>query len=215
VDGFSVLEVHVALSNQKHVLMPGVRFPSSHPHCRIPGILQGRNVFDDVLLDVPLTPLRRAQEAGLLVVQARCKVKFCGPLFTLRIKNDNEELVPFSTVRALPVNILIHPVTEAVVNVSFVLAPVDEKVRVRVPLRILNAEKCPGLRLGGWINMIHRAVDINVVPGVAPPLFVTVDIGGMQVKDKKLFKDLEFVGKGSGCTTVLSGDDLALVLSKV
>jgi hypothetical protein len=197
------------------VLMPLVRFPSSLPHCSIPGVLQGRNVCDDVLLDVPLAPLRRAQQAGLLVVQTRSKVKFCGPLFTLRIRNDSEELVPFSTVRALPSNILIHPLTEAVVNVSFVLSPVDEKVRVRVPVRILNAEKCPGLRSGGWTNMIQRAVDINVVPGIAPPLFVTVDIGGMQVKDKKLVKDLEFVGKGSGCTTVLSGDDLAFVLSKV
>jgi hypothetical protein len=164
---------------------------------------------------VPIAPLRRVLQAGLLVRQQLGKVKFCGPLFTLRVENDDSGLVPFPTVRALPRNILLHPLTEVIVNVDFVLAPVDRRVRVRVPVRVLNADRCPGLRSGGWINFMLKAVDIRVEPGVSAPFFVTVDIADLNLKDRKRVKDLEFLGKGEGCRTILPDEDLAVVISKV
>jgi Ribosomal protein TL5, C-terminal domain len=164
---------------------------------------------------VPIAPLRRLLQARLLVRQKLGKVKFCGPLLTLRLENDESGSVPSPTVRVLPRNMLLHPLTESIVNVDFVLAPVDERVRVRVPVRILNAERCPGLRSGGWTNLMLRAVDISVEPGASAPFFVTVDIAGMELKDRKRVKDLDFSGKGEGCRTILPDEDLAIVISKV
>jgi Ribosomal protein TL5, C-terminal domain len=182
---------------------------------RIPGVLQGRGEFPDVFLDIPLAPIRRAQQAGLLTLARKGKVKFTGPAFTLRFSEEDPLPAPLSAVRAVPCNILVHHLTGQPVSAGFVSAPPARALRVRVPVRTVNAEKCPGLRAGGWINKLHRAVDVAVAPGVVPPLYATVDVSGMNMKDRKPVSALVYSNKGQGCRTVLPADTLAAVISKV
>jgi hypothetical protein len=205
-----------------------LRQPPRAPVRRIPGVLQGRGIFDDILLDLPLAPFREAQLEGLLTLQERGNVKFTGPLFALRLHEPEEGAIypwqppghprvpplPLSVVRAKPVNILVHPLTERPVCVGFVASPVDAPTRVRVPVRPLNVEKCPGIKTGGWVNIRQRAVDIVVAPGAVPPLFATIDIGGLALKDRLPLDALQFAGKGDGCRLVLPGDTVSTVISK-
>lgn len=188
-------------------------------------MFQGRGEFEDILLDVPLEPLRKAQLDGLLATQKRANVMFSGPPFVLRLHGpDRDALVPegapapelpFSVVRARPVNIKVHSLTELPVGVAFVLAPPERPLRVRVPVRAINAEKCVGLKSGGWINITQRYVDIAVAPGIVPPQFATVDVGGLALKDRLPFAALDFPNKGEGCRVVLPEDTVACVISSV
>lgn len=197
---------------------------------RVPGVLQtwgADGLPCDMPLDVPLAALTRAQDAGLLVLQARGKVKFCGPLFTLRVHPPAEDaLVPWmpdgspppvgeppAPLRVRAVNILVHPLTNLPVCVGFVPAPVERPVRVRVPVRPMNAERCPGVKTGGWVNVRQRAVDVAVRPGVRPPLFATMDVGGLELKERLPLAALEFEGKGQGCRLVLPQDTVSTVIS--
>lgn len=195
-------------------------------------MLQPRGLLgltEDIPLDVPLAPLRAAHLAGLLPLQARGKVKFTGPLFTLLLHPPSPAAIrpwappgapvppppAVAALRARPVNILVHPLTDLPVCVGFVAAPPGRAVRVRVPVRAINAEKCPGVKTGGWINVLQRAVDVAVAPGVAPPLFATVDVGGLGIKERLPLSALEFEGKGQGCRLVLPGDTVSTVISPV
>jgi Ribosomal protein TL5, C-terminal domain len=224
------VKIIVRLAFLLHLCMPCVMCPSAADNTilkmipmsicvatiRIPGVLQGRGAFRDLFLDVPLAPLRRAQKEGFLTVARRGKVKFTGPTFLLRFPDDiDEHSLPLPLVRAVPCNILLHHLTLWPVSVGFVFAPPEKPVRVRVPVRTVNAEKSPGIRAGGWVNKLHRAVDIAVAPGVPPPLFVTMDISGMNLKDRKPFAALDFAGKGQGCRTVLPCDTVSTIISKV
>lgn len=151
------------------------------------------------------------------MLQQRGKVKFCGPLYDVDVYTTNEEGKEElkTSVRAWPSSIIVHPLSDIPVGVTFVYRPVDEPVRVRVPIKVINEEKCVGLRQGGWVNMLHKAIDINVAPHVEPPLYVTLDIGGMSLKEKRMIKDLEFDRKGDGCAAVLADDTVATIISKV
>lgn len=197
---------------------------------RVPGVLQtfgADGAARDVPLDVPLAALTRVQDEGLLVLQARGKVKFCGPTFALRVHPPAEDaLVPWAPdgapdpvgeppapLRVRAVNVLVHPLTDLPVCVGFVPAPVDRPVRVRVPVRPMNAERCPGVKAGGWVNVRQRAVDVAVRPGVRPPLFATVDVGGLELKERLPLSALEFEGNGNGCRLVLPEDTVSTVIS--
>ncbi len=124
------------------------------------------------------------------MLQQHGKVKFCGPLYELQITADPEKEtaeveLPSQPIRVLPMNMLVHPITDLPVGLSFVYRPASEPVRVRVPIRYINEEKCIGLRTGGWVNKIRRAVDIAVAAGTPAPLKATHDLAGLALRGKK------------------------------
>ena len=204
----TLITTHVA---KTHVLI------SCAPFCspRIPAILQGRGAIPDRLLRMHKAPLLRDWETGMLARQRKGKVKFCGPLYELRVLEGESNAVQFEKLRVLPNNILIHPITNHPISVTFVHRPVEEPVRVRVPIRYLNGEKCPGLRNAGYVNRLHWDIDIVVQPFVKPPTFATVDLAGLQLKEKRFVKDLAFDGKDAGCNAVLAEDVPTTMISHV
>lgn len=190
---------------------------------RIPTLFQGRGILDDVLLQVRLDTLRDDFNNGRFTLQKRGKVKFTGPLYELRVEDGaldeyGNEMpacrVGFERARVLAHNMIIHPMSSLPVGLLLRYSPENEPVRVRVPLRFINQEKSSGLRVGGWLNRIHSAVDINVAAGIKAPLFVTADVGNMKMKDKFPIGQLMFDGKGQGCKTVLNDDVTCIIMSK-
>lgn len=186
---------------------------------RIPGFLQGRGLVPDVYLRVPLFPLQYDYECGLYPLQQHGKAKLTGPLYQLTIHEDPEGIadgpVPSQPVRAQPMGMLVHPLSDKIVGVIFVYRPEDKPVRVRVPLRYFNEEKCIGLRMGGWVNRIRRAVDIHVAVNMRPPVTATHDLAGLVLKGRKTVGELSFKGKGVGCRAVLPDSEVTTIISKV
>lgn len=186
---------------------------------RIPGFLQGRGTAPDVYLRIPLRPLLYDYNKGLFVLQQRGKVKFCGPLYELDVRPDPEgdatDVFPDGPVRTQPMGMLIHPLSEEPVSVVFVHRPENKPVRVRVPIRYMNEEKCIGLRSEGWLNTLRHAVDINVAVNVKPPVTTTHDLAGLQLKGRKTVGELTFERKNQGCCTVLDDDEVTTIISKV
>ncbi len=181
--------------------------------------MQGRGKEPDVLLRVPLKPIGTDYNAGLYALQKRGKVKFCGPLYELIIRPDPEGYadnvdIPEQPVRVQPMGMLVHPISDKPVGLNFVLRPENEAVRMRVPIRYINEEKCVGLRTGGWVNSVMQAVDINVAPGVRPPLYATQDLADLKLHGKATIGELTFERKGEGCRTVLPDDEVSTIISK-
>jgi len=85
---------------------------------------------------------------------------------------------------------------------------------VRIPVRYINEEKCTGLKMAGWINGLHRAVDVNVAPGVLPPTFATQDVAGVKLHGRVTIGQLDFERKNQGCRTVLPDDEVCTIISK-
>lgn len=93
-------------------------------------------------------------------------------------------------IKALPRDIQIHPVTDRVIHVDFQRVSENEKIRVAVGVVLKNAEKSPGLKRGGVLNIVRRKIeficDISNVPSS-----ISVDLDGKQIGDTIHFSDIE------------------------
>ncbi len=58
-------------------------------------------------------------------------------------------------------DIQFDPVTDRPIHVDFLRVVKTEPVKVKVPLKYINHEKCQGLKLGGTLNTINRDLTIN------------------------------------------------------
>ncbi|KAI0567789.1 Ribosomal protein L25 [Gracilaria domingensis] len=163
--------------------------------------VEGRNIIPDMILQVPKAPLLEDKQSEEHTVNEYGKVL-------------STSSIPFERIRVLAHNIRIHPTGEYPLGVSFRYSPENEPVRVRVPMICINREKSPGLREGGWLNRLQKYVDINVAPFTPAPQFVTMDVSGMEMKEKRFVRDLQFERKGEGCRLVLGDDVPVVVVSK-
>lgn len=176
-----------------------------------------------MLLQMEVKPLQDDLHSGLFALQKRGKSKLTGPLYEMRVISGGvddygNELpidVPFERVRVLPQNMEIHYINATPMSVGLKYAPESEPIRVRVPLRLINEGKAPGLKDKGWINRLHRYIDINVASYTKAPLYGTVDLAGLEMKGRKFASDVMFEGKGNGCRVVIADDTPVVMISKI
>jgi len=87
------------------------------------------------------------------------------------------------TYRALGRLIHMTSSTGELENATLLYTPPERRVKVSVPLKIWGKEVCPGLKAGGHINYMKRAVPC-LCPGDNVPTSFEVDIRNWQVGDK-------------------------------
>ena len=56
------------------------------------------------------------------------------------------------------------------------------KVSVAVPVVFINEDNCPGLRIGGVLNVVRYEVEL-LCPATAIPEKITVDLDGIKIGD--------------------------------
>ena len=73
--------------------------------------------------------------------------------------------------RVLPRDVQFHPVTDRPLHVDFLRVSPTTKVRVQVPVHFLNQDKCPGLKRGGTLNIVHHEIEVHCSPSQIPEKF--------------------------------------------
>jgi large subunit ribosomal protein L25 len=73
-----------------------------------------------------------------------------------------------------------HPYKQLVLHVDFQRVDADHKIHVKVPLHFVNAENCPGVKVGGGKpHHIVTELDIECLPGRLPE-YIEVDMGKLE-----------------------------------
>ena len=91
--------------------------------------------------------------------------------------------------RAIVKDIHYHPTTYAVQHIDFMILEDDTAVNVNVPIIILGAADCPGVKLGGFPRHIIRTLKVNCLPKDIPQCF-TLDIQDLQINQAKRLSDI-------------------------
>lgn len=73
--------------------------------------------------------------------------------------------------RVLPRDVQFHPVTDRPLHVDFLRVSPTTKVRVQVPVHFLNMDKCPGIKRGGTLNIVHHEIEVLCSPAQIPEMF--------------------------------------------
>ena len=86
------------------------------------------------------------------------------------------------TIRTLPKDVQIHPVSDRPLHVDFLRIGEHSTVTVAVPLVFENEEDSPGIKRGGVLSIIQHDVEL-VVDAAEIPDQITVDLTGLEVGD--------------------------------
>jgi large subunit ribosomal protein L25 len=84
--------------------------------------------------------------------------------------------------RVLPRDVQYDPVSDKPLHVDFLRVSSSTMVRVGVPVAFLNAEKSPGLKRGGTLNVVHHEIEVLCSPDQIPEKF-EISLEGLEIND--------------------------------
>ena len=93
------------------------------------------------------------------------------------------------SVRTLPKDVALNPVTDRPEHVDFLRLAKDAKVEVMVPVVFVNEEKAPGLKKGGVLNVVRHELDL-ICDADRIPSDIEIDVTGREVGDSIHISDV-------------------------
>ena len=79
-------------------------------------------------------------------------------------------------------DIQFHPVSDFVMHLDFLRVSQNATVAVAVPVEFINEDKCPGIKIGGVLNVVRYEVELNC-PATAIPEKITIDLHDVKIGD--------------------------------
>ena len=84
------------------------------------------------------------------------------------------------TIRALTREVQFDPVKDQPIHIDFQRIGGDGRIRVMVPVDVINEEKSPGMKRGGVLNIVRREVEVFCPADNMPEKFV-IDLDGVEI----------------------------------
>ncbi len=73
-----------------------------------------------------------------------------------------------SPVLAVLKEVQYHKVNSSLVHADFHQVKMDQKIRIKIPIHVLNADKCEGVKVGGVLQTLLRALEVQCLPTQIP-----------------------------------------------
>ena len=86
------------------------------------------------------------------------------------------------TVRVLPKDVALHPVSDRPLHADFLRLARDAKIHVDVPVVFVNEEASPGLKKGGVLNVVRHELEL-VCDSDKIPDDIQLDVTGLDLGD--------------------------------
>ena len=124
---------------------------------------------------------------------------FLTSIFELEIDGRKE--------RVLPRDYQLDVVTDWPVHVDFLRLTPGSRVRIGVPVHVVNRDASPGLKKGGAVNLVLHTVEV-MAPADAIPESITIDLTGLDFHDSVHVSAIKLP---EGCRPVSAKADLTVV----
>ena len=79
-------------------------------------------------------------------------------------------------------DIQFHPVSDNIMHMDFLRVSQSATVAVAVAVEFINEDNCPGIKVGGVLNVVRYEVELNC-PAIAIPEKIIVDLDGVKIGD--------------------------------
>ena len=86
------------------------------------------------------------------------------------------------TISVLPREVQLHPVTDAPLHADFLRLVKGHTVTVNVRVIVKGAEKSPGIKRGGNLNLVRHEVQFECDSEHIPDS-ITIDVSGLEIGD--------------------------------
>jgi large subunit ribosomal protein L25 len=104
--------------------------------------------------------------------------------------------------RVIPRDYQLDPVKDIPLHIDFMRLKEGQKIRVEVPVHVLNQDASPGIKRGGTVNIVLHAVEM-LAPADAIPASVDIDLTGVEIGTSIHIKSIKLP---AGCVPVDKSD---------
>jgi len=159
----------------------------------IPAVLYGRGIES--------APLKVSQKEFYRVTHTKARSNV---LITLKIEGEKAK----KDTTCLIKDVQRDPVTDLIYHVDFTAVSLTEKIRVRVPLLIKDAEQAIGVKEGGTLDLVYHEIEVECLPTEIPEKLES-SVKHLKIGDAIHVKELEFP---PNVTPLLDADDVVIAL---
>ena len=103
-------------------------------------------------------------------------------------------------------DIQFHPVTDNVLHMDFLRVSGSAKVAVAIAVEFINEDSCPGIKVGGVLNVVRYEVEL-LCPATTIPEKITVDLEGLKIGDSVHISTIELP---DGVTPTITDRDFTI-----
>ena len=103
-------------------------------------------------------------------------------------------------------DIQFHPVTDNVLHMDFLRISGSAKVAVAIAVEFINEDECPGIKVGGVLNVVRYEVEL-LCPATTIPEKITVDLQGLKIGDSVHISTIELP---DGVTPTITDRDFTI-----
>jgi large subunit ribosomal protein L25 len=137
---------------------------------RVPGVIYGDRQ-DPLPISVDHAELKQRIYGG----------RFLTTIYELEIDGTKH--------RVIPRDYQLDAVKDLPIHVDFLRLSAGAKIRVRIPVHVMNADQAPGVKRGGTVNIVTHAVEVLCSPEDIPES-IEVDIAGLEINYSKHLSDV-------------------------
>jgi large subunit ribosomal protein L25 len=124
-------------------------------------------------------------------------------VFTLKTEDNR-------TFKALVKDIQYGKTNYAVLHIDFLQLQEEKMINVRVPIKCIGTDVCPGIKLGGNLRHAIRKIKVRCFPKDLPLEFI-VDVKSLNLLDKIRINEINMP---QGVTSITPVQEVAIVIAK-
>ena len=110
------------------------------------------------------------------------------------------------SVRTLPKDVALHPVSDRPTHVDFLRLSKDAKIEVQIPVVFANEEESPGLKKGGVLNVVRHELDL-ICEADKIPSQIEIDVTGKDVGESIHISEINLP---EGSTSAITDRDFTI-----
>ncbi len=84
------------------------------------------------------------------------------------------------TLHAITRDVQIHPVTDKPLHVDFQQIDEQKPIKVSICVKVINEQKCIGIKRGGVLNIVQRHIEFYCLPTELKP-YIEIDIADLRI----------------------------------
>ena len=108
--------------------------------------------------------------------------------------------------QVLPKDYQLHPVSDKLFHIDLLRISAKTIVTVDIPVHFINDEECPGIKVGGVLNVVRHTVEVNC-PATAIPEGFEIDLIKYELGDAMNISDVDLP---DGVTPTITDRDFTI-----
>lgn len=114
------------------------------------------------------------------------------------------------SLKAIVKDVQYHVANYEIEHIDFLALDDDREVTLNVPIQLMGASECTGVKLGGFLRQVIRSLKVTCLPKNIPQQ-LTVDVRDLGVSQSKRLSDIPIPANVKPCASLT---EVAVVVGK-